>query len=118
LNNAIHYNRPGGEVRLTTSADESAAVVTVSDTGLGISAADLPHIFERFYRGDKSRSSHGGRMGLGLAICKTIIDLHQGSIQVSSEPGVGTQFTVKIPLAPGSCTENTRGRISHVVVSG
>ena len=100
LNNAIHYNQPSGTIEISTCQQGDQALLTVSDTGLGISAEDLPHIFERFYRGDKARSSKGGgRMGLGLSICKTIVDLHGGTLEVTSELGVGTRFVVKLPLA-------------------
>jgi two-component system phosphate regulon sensor histidine kinase PhoR len=70
----------------------------VADTGQGIPAEDLPHLFERFYRVDKSRSRIQGRNGLGLAICKAIVDAHGGTIQVTSQPGVGSTFAVRLPL--------------------
>jgi len=79
-------------------ATDSSALFQVADTGEGIAAADLPHIFERFYRADKSRSRAEGCNGLGLAICKAIVDAHGGSIGVTSEVGVGSTFTVKLPL--------------------
>ena len=96
LTNAIHYNREDGEIRLTTRLDNGLAILSISDTGLGISAEDLPLIFERFYRADKSRSHSEGRSGLGLAISKAIVDAHGGSIVVSSKPGTGTTFTVRL----------------------
>ena len=71
----------------------------VSDAGQGIAAEDLPHIFERFYRADKSRSRAEGRSGLGLAICKAIVDADNGSIEVTTQPGAGTTFTVRLPAA-------------------
>jgi len=97
LTNAIHYNKPSGKIRVTTGADAGAAILTVADTGIGIGSEDFPHIFERFYRADKSRSRAEGRTGLGLAICKAIIDAHSASISVSSQPCVGTTFTVRLP---------------------
>jgi heavy metal sensor kinase len=105
LSNAIYYNKPGGEVRVATHAEPGAGVVTVADTGPGIAEADLPHIFERFYRGDQARARANGRSGLGLAICKAIVDAHGGSIEVSTQPGVGTAFTVRLPSTslPHSC---------------
>jgi len=98
LTNAIQFNRPGGEVRVSARADNGSAALAVSDTGEGIPAEDLPHIFERFYRVDKSRSGAQGRNGLGLAISKAIADAHGGIIEVSSQPGVGSTFTLKLPL--------------------
>lgn len=97
LTNAIHYNKPHGEIRVRTRTENTAAVLTIADTGQGIAAEDLPHVFERFYRADKSRSRANGRFGLGLAICKAIVDADGGSIEVSSELGVGTTFTVRLP---------------------
>jgi two-component system, OmpR family, sensor kinase len=97
LTNAIHYNKPNGEIRISTRTEKGSAVVTIADTGQGIAAEDLPYIFERFYRADKSRSLAEGRSGLGLAICKVIVDTHRGSIDVASQPGVGTIFTVRLP---------------------
>jgi two-component system, OmpR family, sensor kinase len=98
LTNALHYNREGGEVRVATRAEGPSAVVAVADTGPGIAAADLPHIFERFYRADQARARAQGRTGLGLAICQAIVQAHGGSIEVSSQPGQGTTFVVRLPL--------------------
>jgi heavy metal sensor kinase len=97
LANAIHYNRDGGEVHVSTRVEGANAVLTVRDTGPGISAADLPHIFDRFYRADKARSRAEGHSGLGLAISKVIVDAHGGTIHADSQPGVGTTFTVRLP---------------------
>ncbi len=97
LTNAIHYNKPNGEIRVNTRSENGGAVLTVADSGQGIAAEDVPHVFERFYRADKSRSRAEGRSGLGLAICKAIVDSHGGSIDVSSQPGAGTTFTVRLP---------------------
>ncbi|MBI3875742.1 MAG: HAMP domain-containing protein [Verrucomicrobia bacterium] len=97
LTNAICYNRDGGEVRVKTFVEGSSAVLEVSDTGQGIAAGDLPHIFERFYRADKARTRVAGHAGLGLAIVKAILDAHSGSISVASEPGKGSTFTARLP---------------------
>jgi signal transduction histidine kinase len=96
LTNAIHYNKPNGEIRVRIQSAKGDAVLTVADTGPGIAAEDLPHIFERFYRADKARSRADGRSGLGLAICKAIVEIHGGSIDVSSQLGSGTTFTVRL----------------------
>ena len=96
LTNAIQYNKPNGEIRVSTRGENGVAIVTIADTGQGIAAEDLPHIFERFYRADKSRSRAAGRSGLGLAISKAIVDAHGGTIEVTSQPGAGTTFTVRL----------------------
>ena len=95
LTNAIQYNKPEGEVRVTLASQGDLAVLTVSDTGPGIPAEDLPRVFERFYRGDKSRT--GGNAGLGLAISKALVEAHGGAIEVSSKENAGTTFTVRLP---------------------
>jgi heavy metal sensor kinase len=97
LTNGIYFNKDGGEVRISTQAAEGSITLSVSDTGQGIPAEDLPHVFERFYRVDKSRSGTQGRTGLGLAICKAIMEAHGGTITVSSQPGSGSVFKATIP---------------------
>lgn len=97
--NAIHYNKPGGQIRLAVASEPTAAVLIVADSGQGIAADDLPHIFERFYRSDKTRSASAGRVGLGLAIVQAIVQSHAGTIHVTTEPGVGSTFTVRFPAA-------------------
>ncbi len=99
LTNAVNYNREGGSVRIETGRDGEFAFVRVSDDGPGIAPEHLPHIFERFYRADSSRTAGQGGAGLGLAISKAIVEAHNGSIEVSSEVGKGTTFTIRIPLA-------------------
>jgi signal transduction histidine kinase len=110
LANAIHYNKPDGEIRIRTQSQNGAAILTVRDTGRGILAEDLPHVFERFYRADKSRSterfyrvdksrSTAGR-GLGLAISKAIIEAHGGTIQAQSVPEEGSEFQIILPCLP------------------
>lgn len=98
LSNAIYYNKDGGKIDISTQAEGASVILTISDTGSGISADDISHIFERFYRADKSRSQTEGRNGLGLAICKAIIDAHGGRIEVSSQPNMGTTFRVIVPV--------------------
>lgn len=100
LANAIHYNRPNGEIHVSTSGESGRTVLLVSDTGMGIAAEDLPQLFERFYRADKARSRAEGRTGLGLAICKAIITAHGGTIEVKSEVGAGSTFKVTLPGRP------------------
>jgi heavy metal sensor kinase len=97
LTNAIQYNRPGGEVRLKLEIDGRLAILQVSDTGKGIAAEDLPRVFERFYRAEKSRTG-GGNSGLGLAICKAIVEAHGGTITAGGSPGVGATFVVRLPV--------------------
>jgi signal transduction histidine kinase len=96
VSNAIAYNRPGGQVWIRTRREGRDAVIEVSDTGIGIGPADLPHIFERFYRADKSRSRADGHAGLGLAISRTILDAERGRIDVTSVDGQGSTFTVRL----------------------
>ena len=100
VSNAIFYNRPGGSVCVHLASEPEAVVLAVSDTGLGIAAEDLPHLFDRFYRADKARSPAQGRSGLGLAITKAIVDAHGGAIHVASVLGQGSTFTVRWPVPP------------------
>jgi heavy metal sensor kinase len=96
LANAIQYNVTGGGIRLATRNENGATVLSVADTGVGIPAADLPRVFERFYRAGQSGRADG-HAGLGLAICKGIIDAHRGQIEISSIPGAGATVTVRLP---------------------
>ncbi len=96
--NALKYTPAGGEVTLTLKRSHGWVQVTVADTGLGIAAEDLPHIFDRFYRADRSRGRSGGS-GLGLSIAQWIAQAHGGRIEVESTVGVGSTFTVWLPEA-------------------
>jgi two-component system phosphate regulon sensor histidine kinase PhoR len=96
VHNAIKFNKAGGGVVLSTMADNNAATVQISDTGIGISKEDLPHIFERFYKADRSRSKGGS--GLGLAIARHTIQAHEGKIWATSEPGKGSIFSFSLPI--------------------
>jgi len=97
LSNAVQFNRQGGRIRLSTSVHDGVPALAVADTGPGISAEDLPHVFERFYRGDKVRSREEGHAGLGLAICKSIVESHGGTITAANQPQGGAVFTVSFP---------------------
>lgn len=99
LANAVQFNKDYGEIRVASRLEKDAAVLTVSDTGQGIAPEDLPHVFERFYRGDTSRGGANGHCGLGLAICEAIVRAHGGTIGVESQPGAGAVFTVRLPAA-------------------
>lgn len=98
VENAIKYNKEHGSVKVVLDADHQSFMLEVSDTGMGISEEDLPRIFERFYRADKSHSREMGGTGLGLSITRSAVLLHHGSITVTSTLGEGTRFLVKIPL--------------------
>jgi len=97
LYNAIQHNRDGVEVDLEVSSQGTEAVVRVKDNGSGIAAEALPHVFERFYRGDKSRGGTKNGSGLGLAISQAIVQAHGGTIRAESEAGRGAVFTVNLP---------------------
>lgn len=99
LENAIHHGRQDGTVIVTTRHEGDEIVLQVSDDGPGIPAEDQPHVFERFYRADKSRTGSQGRYGLGLAICRGLVEAEGGSISVESEVGRGTCFSVRLPAS-------------------
>lgn len=99
LENALQYTPPNGTVRLQGVTEHDAVMVQVSDTGTGIAPENLPHVFERFYRGEKDRGVESGHAGLGLAIVKRILELHECPISVESVPGAGTTFSFRLPVA-------------------
>ncbi len=96
LANALHYTPTGGQVEIEVWREDERAIVRVSDTGQGISASDLAHIFDRFYRADRSRSRETGGSGLGLAIARSIVQMHGGTITATSTLGEGSAFTVAL----------------------
>ena len=98
VDNAVKYNRPGGSVDITVQIENRLVIIKVADTGIGIAAEDLPRVFDRFYRVDKSRSRQRGGSGLGLAIVKKIVEEHDGMVSVESIPGRGSTFRVELPL--------------------
>lgn len=98
VENAIKYNKENGWIHVSLNADHKSFYIEVADSGVGIAKEELTHIFERFYRVDKSHSRETGGTGLGLSIARSAIVLHRGAVKVYSEPGQGTTFTVRIPL--------------------
>jgi signal transduction histidine kinase len=94
--NALRHTPPGGHIELCGRADADAIVLTVADSGAGIAPEHLPHVFERFYKVDASRTRDANGSGLGLSIAKAIVERHRGSIQVTSRPG-RTAFTIVLP---------------------
>jgi signal transduction histidine kinase len=99
IENGIKYNEPGGYVHVSLNADHKYCYIRVEDSGLGIPEDSLDHIFERFYRADKSHSREIGGTGLGLAITQNAIRMHHGEIKVASTLGEGTTFDVRVPLS-------------------
>lgn len=98
LENAMRYTEPGGSIRIRLTSVPAEARMEVSDTGIGIPQDDLPYVFERFFRSDRARRAYSGGSGLGLSIVRWIVEAHKGVVEVQSQPGKGTTFTVKLPL--------------------
>ena len=98
IDNALHYNKPGGQIRISAETQNGTLNVAIEDTGNGIPSEELPRIFERFYRVDKSRTRESGGTGLGLAIAKHAIESQGGTITVTSRLGVGSTFTIHLPV--------------------
>jgi len=99
ITNAIRYTPSGGRITMAASRQGDNVILRVQDTGSGIAPEDLPYVFDRFYRGDQTRQSAGGESGLGLAIARSIVDAHGGSIAVTSVLGQGSTFTITLPRA-------------------
>lgn len=97
LANAIAYTPEGGTVTTRALIDGAEVVISISDTGVGLSAEELPKVFDRFWRADQSRTRATGGSGVGLSICKELVESHSGTITAVSEPGVGSTFTVRLP---------------------
>ena len=100
LDNAIKYTPPGGQITLTASQEPTGVAVVVEDTGRGMTPNELGHIWDRLYRGDRSRSQRG--LGLGLSLVKAVVQAHHGAVAVSSTPRRGSRFTVRFPKPPSS----------------
>lgn len=97
MSNALRYTPPGGQITLAADQAGEQVRISVADTGIGIPAEELPFIFERSFRGDKSRQQQNGETGLGLAIAKSLVEAQGGKISVESAPGKGTKFTILFP---------------------
>jgi signal transduction histidine kinase len=100
VGNAVKFTSKGGVVRVTAEMQPTGARIDVTDTGVGIEAAELPHIFERFYRGSRANEARGAGSGLGLAIVRSIVDMHGGTVTVESGVDTGSRFTVRLPRDP------------------
>jgi two-component system phosphate regulon sensor histidine kinase PhoR len=98
IDNAVYYNRPSGEIRVSGAQENGSFLLSIADTGEGIPPSDLQRIFERFYRVDKARSRERGGTGLGLSIVKHAVESQGGSITVSSKLGAGSQFNIRLPI--------------------
>ena len=98
LENAIRYTNPGGKIRVSLASSPAEVRIDVSDSGIGIPEANLPFVFERFFRSDRARRAYPGGSGLGLSIVKWIIGAHKGRVEVKSRVGEGSTFSVVLPL--------------------
>ncbi|MBS0265271.1 MAG: two-component sensor histidine kinase, partial [Planctomycetes bacterium] len=99
MTDALRHTATGGRITVRVKQDQGQAVLEVVETGCGIAAIDLPHVYERFYRADPSRSSQSGGVGLGLAIFKCIMELHHGALEIVSSLGQETLATLRFPCA-------------------
>ncbi len=100
IDNSIKYTPAGGKIRINSCHAGNRAILTVEDSGIGISKEDIPHIFDRFYKCDKSRTRESSSTGLGLSIAKWIVEKHEGSIKAESEINKGTKITISLPVHP------------------
>jgi two-component system sensor histidine kinase BaeS len=113
VDNAVQYTPPCGTIRVRTCRSAGEAIIQISDTGIGINADDLPHIFEQFYRADKARSMSSGGAGLGLFIAKRIVEAHAGRIEAESAIGQGTTFRIRLPLSRQALTAAAQPQPAH-----
>ena len=119
LNNASKYSPEGGKIALTAEHFEHEAIITVKDNGIGISAAQLPHIFDVFAQADRSHASSHGGLGLGLTLSRRLLELHRGGITASSEgPGMGTEMVVRLPVLDQGSAEPAESYVSPARPTG
>jgi signal transduction histidine kinase len=102
LENAVAYSNAPRQIMLAAEVEGAGLKISVADNGVGIPPADLPHVFERFYRVEKARNRRSGGTGLGLSICKEIVEAHGGTIRAESELGKGTSIVLWLPLTRGA----------------
>jgi signal transduction histidine kinase len=115
MDNALTYINAGGTVTLSVEVHGTAAHLVVRDTGIGIASEDVAHVFGRFYRADPARSRASGNSGLGLSIADWVVRAHGGSIDVESQVGLGSTFTVSLPLAPSTPVQmSTAGKCQNI----
>jgi signal transduction histidine kinase len=114
VGNAVKFTPRGGSVRVSVGQTPDGARIDVVDTGVGIEASELPHIFERFYRGSRAHEARGSGSGLGLAIVRSIVDIHGGTIAVESVAGAGSRFTVMLPHDPRSVADSPAAKRADV----
>ncbi|MEP7285099.1 MAG: PAS domain S-box protein [Chloroflexota bacterium] len=117
LDNALCFTPPEGHITLRAALNNNQMIVEVQDTGLGIQADDLPHIFDRFYRADKARSTETGGTGLGLTIVKKVVEMHRGKIEIESTLGEGSLFRVLLPLDGQSATAINTHKLAQTTQS-
>jgi signal transduction histidine kinase len=102
FSNAVKYSEPGSRIRVRTAAHDNRATIEVQDFGCGIKADDLPRIFDLFAQGERSVDRRNGGLGIGLSLCKRLIEMHGGTVSAHSEgQGRGATFRLSLPLAPG-----------------
>ena len=102
IDNAVKYTAPGGRVEVTVTSEGTTGIVSIADTGMGISPEDRPRVWDRLYRGDRSRTERG--LGLGLSLVRAVVEAHGGEVRLQSEVGVGSTFEVRLPRAGTAVT--------------